>query len=76
MYTNCLKDGQAGKKSSVLLRLTGKHKLELEPYKSTPTDKVGRPKTSRINASHPSRNERYERGEEKKEKSGRKKVML
>ncbi|RPA99885.1 hypothetical protein L873DRAFT_1806038, partial [Choiromyces venosus 120613-1] len=67
--------GQAGKKSSVLLRLTGKHKLELEPYKSTLTDKVGWPKTPRINANHPSRNERYERGAKKK-KSGRKKLML
>ncbi|RPA90583.1 hypothetical protein L873DRAFT_1820782 [Choiromyces venosus 120613-1] len=75
MYSTCLTDGQASKKSSVLLRPTGKHKLELEPYKSTPTDKVGRPKTSRVNASHPSRNERYERGA-KKEKSGRKKLML
>ncbi|RPA90607.1 hypothetical protein L873DRAFT_1820820, partial [Choiromyces venosus 120613-1] len=65
-----VRTGQAGKKSSVLLQLTGKHKLELEPYKSTPTDKVGRPKTSRINESHPSRNERYERGEKKKKNPG------
>ncbi|RPA93070.1 hypothetical protein L873DRAFT_1816652 [Choiromyces venosus 120613-1] len=72
MYSNCLKDGQAGKRSSVLLQLTGKHKPELEPYKSTPTDKVGRPKTSRINGHHPSRNERYERGAKKKKNPGRK----
>ncbi|RPA93499.1 hypothetical protein L873DRAFT_1815650 [Choiromyces venosus 120613-1] len=60
----------AGKRSSVLLRLTGKHKLELEPYKSTPTDKVSWPKTPQINANHPSRNERHERGVKKKKNPG------